>query len=191
MISTRKSCRNRPDIFCYICGEYTLVPNRNALITFIKQTYHAYFGMKLSDQDKAWAPHMVCKSCIEYLRQWNKGKKTNLKVGIPIVWREPRNHVSDCYLLMWLGLIERTVMFSSILILNQHVVLLLTLMNTQYLSMQCFLTTVVKILAMILKRMKKWVLAMILHILFLKMSLMILFVILICQSPQLRSWHPD
>ena len=37
-------------------------------------------------------------------------------------------------------------MFSSILILNQHVVLLLTLMNTQYLSMQCFLTTVIKIL---------------------------------------------
>ena len=53
--------------------------------------------MKLGDQDKAWAPHMVCKSCTEYLRQWSKGKKTSLKFGIPMVWREPRNHVSDCY----------------------------------------------------------------------------------------------
>ena len=97
MKSTRRSCRNRPDIFCYICGEYTLVPYRNPVTTFIKQTYHAYFGMKLGDQDKAWAPHMVCKSCTECLRQWSKGKKTSLKFGIPMVWREPRNHVSDCY----------------------------------------------------------------------------------------------
>ena len=97
MMSTRKSCRNRPDVFCYICGEYTLVPYRNPITTFIKQTCHTYFGMKLGDQDKAWAPHMVCKSCTECLRQWSKGKKTSLKFGIPMLWREPRNHVSDCY----------------------------------------------------------------------------------------------
>ena len=97
MMSTRKSCRNRPDIFCYICGEYTLVPYRNPVTTFIKQSYHAYFGMTLGDQDKAWASHMVCKSCTECLRQWSKGKKISLKFGIPMVWREPRNHVSDCY----------------------------------------------------------------------------------------------
>ena len=53
--------------------------------------------MKLGDQDKAWAFHMVCKSCTECLRQWSKGKKTSLKFGIPRVWREPRNHISDCY----------------------------------------------------------------------------------------------
>ena len=97
MISTRKSCRSRPDIFWYICGEYTLVPNRNLVTTFIKQTYHAYFGMKLVDQDKAWAPHMVCKPSTEYLHQWSKGKKTSPKFGIPMVWKEPRNHVLDCY----------------------------------------------------------------------------------------------
>ena len=88
MISTRKSCQNRPDIFCYICVEYTLVPNRNPVTTFMKQTYHAYFGMKLRDQDKSWAPHVVCKSYTECLCQWS------LKFGIPMVWREPRNHVS-------------------------------------------------------------------------------------------------
>ena len=93
--------------------------------------------MKLGDQDKAWAPHMVCKSCTECLRQWNKGKKTSLKFGILMVWREPKNHVSDCYFcaIDGLGLTERAVKFSSILILNQHVNLLLTLMNAQYPSM--------------------------------------------------------
>ena len=53
--------------------------------------------MKLGDQDKAWAPHMVCKSCTECLHQWSKGKKTSLKFGTPMVSREPRNHVSNCY----------------------------------------------------------------------------------------------
>ena len=84
-MSTRSSCRNKPDIFCYICGEYPLVPYRNRVTTFIQQTCHAYFGMKLGDQDKDWAPHMVCKSCTEWLRQWSKGKKTSLKFGIPMV----------------------------------------------------------------------------------------------------------
>ena len=40
---------------------------------------------------------MVCKSCTECLRQRCNGKKTSLKFGLPMVWREPKNHVSDCY----------------------------------------------------------------------------------------------
>ena len=97
MASGRRSCKNTPDVFCYICGEYNVVHNRNPVTTFIKRAYHAYFGMKLGDQEKAWAPHMVCKTCTEYLRQWTKGKKSCLKFGIPMVWREPTNHATDCY----------------------------------------------------------------------------------------------
>ena len=97
MDSSRRSCRNKPDVFCYICGEYTVVPNRKSVTSFVKRAYHAYFGMKLGDQDKAWAPHMVCKKCTEYLRRWTHGKKDGLKFGIPMVWREPKDHVSDCY----------------------------------------------------------------------------------------------
>ena len=40
---------------------------------------------------------MVCKLCTECLRQRCNGKKTSLKFGIPMVWRGPKNHVSDCY----------------------------------------------------------------------------------------------
>ena len=97
MALTRRSCKNKPDVFCYICSEYTIVPNRNQVTSFIKHAYHSYFGNKLGDQDKAWLPHMVCKSCTEYLCQWTKGKKSCLKFGIPMVWREPTNHVTDCY----------------------------------------------------------------------------------------------
>nr|CAI5868801.1 unnamed protein product [Callosobruchus analis] len=71
--------------------------NRRAITEFVKQAYLAYFGVKLGDQDKTWAPHLVCKTCTEQLRQWTTGKRKCLKFGVPMVWREPKNHVDDCY----------------------------------------------------------------------------------------------
>ena len=95
--SARRSCKHKPDLFCYICGEFTLAGKRNQATPFIKHAYYSYFGIKLRDQDKVWAPHIVCKSCTEYIRLWTKGKKSSLKFGIPMIWREPTNHVTDCY----------------------------------------------------------------------------------------------
>ncbi|QQP48679.1 Uncharacterized protein FKW44_009061 [Caligus rogercresseyi] len=88
MASARRSCRNNPDVFCYICGEYTLSGDRKNITGFVKRAYMAYFKVKLGDQDKSWAPHTVCKTC---------GAKTSLKFGIPMVWRKPFYHATDCY----------------------------------------------------------------------------------------------
>ncbi len=57
----------------------------------------AYFGVKLGDQDKYWASHSVCKQCTEHLRQWTKGTRKSMRFAIPMVLREPKNHVDDCY----------------------------------------------------------------------------------------------
>ena len=84
-------------VFCYICGEYTLEHNRYAISDFVKQAYLAYFKVKLDDQDKSWASHIVCKTCIEHLRQWTNRKRKGLKFAFPMVWREPKDHYSDCY----------------------------------------------------------------------------------------------
>ena len=46
-----RACRNKTDIFCYICRECTIVPNKNPVTKFIKCAYHTYFGIKLDDQD--------------------------------------------------------------------------------------------------------------------------------------------
>uniref|UniRef100_A0AAV2M7A1 Uncharacterized protein n=1 Tax=Knipowitschia caucasica TaxID=637954 RepID=A0AAV2M7A1_KNICA len=97
MASARRSCRNDPDVFCYICGDYTLSVDRKNITGFVKHAYEAYFKVKLGHQDKSWEPHTVCKTCVEYLWRWTKGTKTSLKFGIPMVWREPRDHASDCY----------------------------------------------------------------------------------------------
>jgi hypothetical protein len=53
--------------------------------------YYAYFGVKLGDQDKSWAPHKVCYVCVEDVRKWSKGKKKAFRFGVPIIWREPKN----------------------------------------------------------------------------------------------------
>ena len=39
---------------------------------------------------------MVCKACTKTLCGWTNGKRS-LNFGIPMVWREPTNHVTDCY----------------------------------------------------------------------------------------------
>jgi hypothetical protein len=97
MASARRSCRNNPDVFCYICGEYTLSVDRKNITRFVKHAYKAYFKVKLGDQDKSWAPHTVCKTCVEYLRRWTRGAKMSLKPGIPMIRSEPFDHASDCY----------------------------------------------------------------------------------------------
>jgi hypothetical protein len=64
---------------------------------FIRKVYYAYFGVKLGDQDKSWAPHTVCCVCVEDLRKWSTGKNKVFRFGVPMVWREPKNHSDDCY----------------------------------------------------------------------------------------------
>ncbi|QQP31444.1 Uncharacterized protein FKW44_025053, partial [Caligus rogercresseyi] len=39
----------------------------------------------------------VCRRCEEDLRLWFKGKKNAFRFGIPMIWREQKNHTTDCY----------------------------------------------------------------------------------------------
>ena len=92
-----RGCVNHPDLFCYICGCYTTVKQRQNITPFVRNAYLQYFGVKLGDQDKVWAPHKVCRACVEGLRNWKSGKRESMPFGVPMVWREPRNHGDDCY----------------------------------------------------------------------------------------------
>ena len=100
MTSKRGSCVNAPDGFCYICGEYMKKEHRFNVREFTKKAYQAYFGIKLGDQNKRWAPHKVCKNCSETLRLWTQGKVKAMRFGVPMVWREPKNHHDDCFFCM-------------------------------------------------------------------------------------------
>ena len=97
MSSKRRGCINDPDIFCYICGSFVPSVQRQNITPFVKNVYYAYFGVKLGDQDKVWAPHKVCRNCVSSLRQWSIGKLRSLAFGVPMVWREPNGHGKKCY----------------------------------------------------------------------------------------------
>lgn len=91
-----RSCINQPDSFCYICGEVTLKSQRRNITPLIKKSYELYFGCKLGDQDKSWAPHSCCNSCVTLLTGWLNGSR-HMTFAIPMVWREPKDHSTDCY----------------------------------------------------------------------------------------------
>lgn len=59
MVLTKRSCKNKHDLFNYICGEYTIVHRRNQITSIIKHAYNTDFIIKLGDQYKAWAPQTV------------------------------------------------------------------------------------------------------------------------------------
>ena len=96
MSSKQRGSVNDPYIFCYICGSFVLSVQQHDITPFVKNVYYyAYFGIKLGD--KAWAPHRVCHNRVSSLRQWSSGKQESLAFGIPMVWREPKEHGKECY----------------------------------------------------------------------------------------------
>ena len=64
----------------------------------VKHLYFSYFKLKLGDQDKKWAPHIVCERCLTNLRGWANRRRKGMAFGIPMIWREPKDHVTDCCL---------------------------------------------------------------------------------------------
>lgn len=97
MSSSRRSCINNPDTFCYICGTYVIKKFRKPLTAFVKKAYFDYFNIKIKELTVPWLPKIVCKLCVEHLRQWASGKRAHLKYSVPMIWSEPKNHLDDCY----------------------------------------------------------------------------------------------
>lgn len=92
-----RKCLNSSDSFCYICGEYTLKSSRATMTPLVKKAYKLYFGCKIGDQDKTWAPHICCVHCAVNLRAWLNGNRPSMPFAVPMIWREQKDHVTDCY----------------------------------------------------------------------------------------------
>ena len=95
-INIPRKCVNSSDAFCYICGEVTFKSGRKSFTPLIKKCYENYFGCKVGDQDKSWAPHFCCVTCARLLMAWAKGSRS-VPFAIPMVWRDPMAHDSECY----------------------------------------------------------------------------------------------
>ena len=96
-MASARGCKNDSNIFCNTCGELTTQENRRSIDDFYGRAYHAYFQVKLGDQDKLWVPHIFCKTCKKQIWQWSNGTGKSLKFGIPMIWHQTQNHDNDCY----------------------------------------------------------------------------------------------
>ena len=94
---TSRGCVNSSESFCYLYGEFVVKKQQRNITDFVEKVYFAYFGVKIGDQDKSWAPHGVCLECVEGLRIWSKGKVKPFRFDVSMIWREPQNHSDDCY----------------------------------------------------------------------------------------------
>ena len=90
-------CRNKVENFCYICREFTFTRHRKKMSPIIWRAYKHYFGCKIGDQDKTWAPHFCCATCYVKLIKWWTGKGSAMSFAVPMIWREPKEHLTDCY----------------------------------------------------------------------------------------------
>lgn len=104
-MANRKSCVYNPSNFCYVCGKYVTSNSDKRLINLnnsYAKAYELYFGMKMGDQDKDWAPHYICHICRRKLDLWLEGHKASMNFAIPRIWREPQNHADDCFFLCYI-----------------------------------------------------------------------------------------
>ena len=56
--------------------------------------------MPVDDQDKRWAPHVICDYCRRTLEGRLTGEKKAIRFAISRIWRELSNHHAQCYFCM-------------------------------------------------------------------------------------------
>ena len=81
-------------------GEFNTRAQRKKLCNKDKLAYKFYFGCKVEDQDKNWAPHIFSTVCNTELTERTRGKRNAMPFSVPMVWREPTNHEYDHFFCM-------------------------------------------------------------------------------------------
>jgi hypothetical protein len=57
----------------------------------LKKDKRKYFGCKMRNQDKSWAPHICCVTGLRLLTGW-VNVSLQIPFGLPIVWNVPKDH---------------------------------------------------------------------------------------------------
>lgn len=90
-------CNKSSDSFCYVCGLFVPISDRRQISDKLKLLYLQYFGMEVRNQEFCWVPHVACSTCRRGLERWSQNKE-HLKFGVPMIWRDPINHQTNCYI---------------------------------------------------------------------------------------------
>jgi len=93
--TSRTPCSDKIDKFCYVCGTFKTSHFRRTINDWTKDEYLECYNTPIKNLDKVWVPRSICNACRINFIKW-KEIKTDVIIQ-PAVWREPKNHHSDCY----------------------------------------------------------------------------------------------
>ena len=92
----RRKYKTNFNSFCYVCGKYTLPAHRRNIAHKMKTAYKCYFSCKVGDQDKKW--HLKFAAFLQLsATPWAVSKQKKMPLAVPMIWREPTDHATDCY----------------------------------------------------------------------------------------------
>lgn len=83
------------DRFCYVCGQFDFDANLKVISDKVRNAYEEYFGFNISI--RSFSPTKICSRCFIALSRWKDGSVTQLKFGVPMLWRHQKDHTTDCY----------------------------------------------------------------------------------------------
>lgn len=92
-MNTTIKCKNDRSSFCYICVRYIVSTARKPLNQAAKLKYEEIFDLKIGNMEKNWVPTSICNTCRNNLYHLKRHK---FKFNTPAVWREPKDHLTDC-----------------------------------------------------------------------------------------------
>ena len=58
-------CKKNTNRLCYILCGHLVFRYCQAITDMVKETYEGYFGLRLKHQNKSFAPHVGCKTCVK------------------------------------------------------------------------------------------------------------------------------
>lgn len=96
-MSSRIPCASKINQFCYICGNFDTEKYRRPITELIKTQYLQCYKISMANLNKPWVPTSVCNACRLNLSRWNDKVIKKDVVIEPTIWREPSNHMTDCY----------------------------------------------------------------------------------------------
>ena len=78
-----RSCVNSVDLLLCVRGSNVSV-TETFYNAFDQESVPSVLWVKLGDQDKKWAPHIVCKSCAICLGGWINSKGMAMPFAVPV-----------------------------------------------------------------------------------------------------------
>lgn len=101
---------HNPNRFCKVCGDYKFPPSKKQqekgtrgqtltkITPHVRAGYELYYGVRMGDEDKEWAPKFSCCVCVTRLSNFVRTGQGMPVYADPIYWMEPTNHTADCFI---------------------------------------------------------------------------------------------